>query len=131
MLVRLFVRLRRVFFLFFGGPERPTFRWGAGSLEVSLDPGDHLRVFARDIIGFGAEIHVATEQNEVIYRALDIDGKEVVEERDDDGGTRHRAAYRLSRTHPECMIIVVSQDGSVRYVGNQNGRVAYWDVLSF
>jgi hypothetical protein len=86
---------------------------------------------ARDIIGFGAEVHVATEQNGVIYRALDIDGKEVVEEHDDDGGTRHRAAYRLSRTHPECMVIVVSQDGSVRYVGNQNGRVTYWDVLSF
>ena len=86
---------------------------------------------ARDIIGFGAEIHVPTEQNEVIYRALDIDGQQVVEERADDGGTRHRAAYRLSRIHPECMITVVSQDGSVRYVGNQNGRVTYWDVLSF
>jgi len=86
---------------------------------------------ARDIIGFGAEIHVATEQNEVIYRALDIDGQQVVEERADDGGTRHRAAYRLSRMHPECMITVVSQDGSVRYVGKQNGRVTYWDVLSF
>ena len=86
---------------------------------------------ARAIIGFGAEIHVATEQDEVIYRALDIDGQQVVEERADDGGTRHRAAYRLSRVHPECMITVVSQDGSVRYVGNQNGRVTYWDVLSF
>jgi hypothetical protein len=86
---------------------------------------------ARDLIGFGAEIHVATEQSEVIYRALDIDGQQVLEERDDEEGTRHRAAYRLSRTHPECMVIVVSQDGSVRYVGNQNGRVTYWDVLSF
>ena len=86
---------------------------------------------ARDIIGFGAEIHVATEQNELIYRALDIEGQQVVEERADDGGTRHRAAYRLSRIHPECMITVISQDGSVRYVGNQNGRVTYWDVLSF
>jgi hypothetical protein len=84
---------------------------------------------ARDIIGFGAEIHVATEQDETIYRALDIDGRQVVEERADDGGTRHRSAYRLSRIHPECMITVVSQDGSVRYVGNQNGRVTYWDVL--
>jgi DNA integrity scanning protein DisA with diadenylate cyclase activity len=86
---------------------------------------------ARDIIGFGAEIHVTTEQSEVIYRALDIDGQQVLEERADDGGTRHRAAYRLSRIYPECMITVISQDGSVRYVGNQNGRVTYWDVLSF
>jgi len=29
------------------------------------------------------------------------------------------------------MITVVSQDGSVRYVGNSNGKVIYWDVLSF
>ena len=86
---------------------------------------------ARDIIGFGAEIYVATNQNEVIYRALDIEGLQVIEERADDGGTRHRAAYRLSRIHPECMTTVISQDGSVRYVGNQNGKVTYWDVLSF
>jgi hypothetical protein len=85
----------------------------------------------RDIIGFGAEIHVPANQNEVIHRALDIEGAEVVEERADEAGTRHRAAYRLSREHPDCMITVVSQDGSVRYVGNRNGRVTYWDVLSF
>ena len=84
---------------------------------------------AREIIGFGAEIQAAPEQNEVIYRAIDIEGQLVVEERADEGGTRHRAAYRLSRMHPEFMITVVSQDGSVRYVGNQNGRVTYWDVL--
>jgi hypothetical protein len=28
------------------------------------------------------------------------------------------------------MITVVSQDGSVRYVGNQKGQVTYWDILS-
>ena len=86
---------------------------------------------ARDIIGFGAEIYIATSQNEVIYRALDIEGRQVIEEREDEGGTWHRAAYRLSRIHPECMTTVVSQDGSVRYVGNQNGKVTCWDVLSF
>jgi len=86
---------------------------------------------AREIIGFGAEIHVPTNENEVVYRALDIEGAETVEERADEAGTRHRAAYRLSREHPECIVIVVSQDGSVRYVGNRNGKVTYWDVLSF
>jgi hypothetical protein len=85
---------------------------------------------ARDLIGFGAEIHIPTIEKEVVYRALDIEGHEVVEERADDAGTRHRSAYRLARRHPECMITVVSQDGSVRYVGNANGKVIYWDVLS-
>jgi len=86
---------------------------------------------ARDLIGFGAEIHVPTSEKEVVYRALDIEGYEIVEERADEAGTRHRSAYRLARRYPECMITVVSQDGSVRYVGNSNGKVIYWDVLSF
>jgi hypothetical protein len=85
---------------------------------------------ARDIIGFGAEIHVPTQENEMVYRALDIEGQQTVAERADNAGTRHRAAYRLTRDYPECMVTVVSQDGSVRYVGNRNGKVIYWDILS-
>jgi len=86
---------------------------------------------ARDIIAFGAEIQVTANENEVVYRALDIEGRKVVEQRPDDAGTRHRAAYRLCREYPECMVVVISQDGSVRYVDNREGRVTYWDVLSF
>jgi hypothetical protein len=85
---------------------------------------------ARDIIGFGAEVHVPTRENEIVYRALDIEATQVIAERADNAGTRHRAAYRLARDHPECMVTVVSQDGSVRYVGNPNGKVTYWDILS-
>jgi hypothetical protein len=29
------------------------------------------------------------------------------------------------------MIIVVSQDGAVRYVGNLNGKATYWDLGPF
>jgi DisA bacterial checkpoint controller nucleotide-binding len=85
---------------------------------------------ARDIIGFGAEIHVPTHENEVVYRALDIEGEKSVPVRADESGTRHRAAYRLTRDYPGCMVTVVSQDGSVRYVGNRNGKVTFWDILS-
>jgi hypothetical protein len=85
---------------------------------------------ARDIIGFGAEIHVPTHENEIVYRALDIEGEQSVAERADEAGTRHRAAYRLTRDYPQCMVTVVSQDGSVRYFGNRNGKVTYWDILS-
>ena len=84
-----------------------------------------------DVIGFGAEIHGASNRNEVVYRALDLEATELVEERADQAGTRHRAAYRLSRQHPECMIIVVSQDGAVRYVGNLNGKVTFWELGPF
>jgi hypothetical protein len=84
-----------------------------------------------DIVGFGAEIHGPGIRNEVVYRALDLEATELVEERADEAGTRHRAAYRLSRQHPECMIIVVSQDGAVRFVGNPNGKVIYWELGPF
>ncbi|MBV8969197.1 MAG: DNA integrity scanning protein DisA nucleotide-binding domain protein [Verrucomicrobia bacterium] len=86
---------------------------------------------AWDIIGFGAEIQDPSNRNEVVYRALDLQATELIEERADEAGTRHRAAYRLSRQHPECMIIVVSQDGAVRYVGNLNGKVTYWELGPF
>ena len=84
-----------------------------------------------DIVGFGAEIHGPSSRDEVVYRALDLEATAVVEERADEAGTRHRAAYRLSRQHPECMITVVSQDGVVRYVGNLNGKVTYWELGPF
>jgi hypothetical protein len=84
-----------------------------------------------DIVGFGAEIQGPGISNEVVYRALDLEATELVKERADEAGTRHRAAYRLSRRHPECIIIVVSQDGAVRFVGNPNGKVTYWEVGPF
>ena len=84
-----------------------------------------------DVIGFGAEIHGASNRNELVYRALDLEATAIIEERADEAGTRHRAAYRLSREHPECMIIVVSQDGAVRYVGNVKGKVTYWELGPF
>jgi len=84
-----------------------------------------------DVIGFGAEIHGPSNRNEVVYRALDLEATELVEERADEAGTRHRAAYRLSRQYPACMIIVVSQDGAVTYVGNLNRKATYWDLGPF
>jgi hypothetical protein len=86
---------------------------------------------AWDVIGFGAEIHGPSNRNEMVYRALDLEATELIEERADEAGTRHRAAYRLSRQHPECMIIVVSQDGTVRYVDSLNGKVTYWELGPF
>ena len=78
---------------------------------------------ARDIIGFGAEIHVPTQENEIVYRALDIEGNRSVPERADEAGTRHRAAYRLTRDYPQCMVTVVSQDGSVVTSGIEMERL--------
>ena len=45
-------------------------------------------------------------------------------------GTRHRAAYRICAAIPGSLAIVVSQDGSVRFVRELDGRVAYWDQVA-
>jgi hypothetical protein len=42
----------------------------------------------RDIVEFGAEIHGLTNENQVVYRALDLEATEVVQERTDEAGTR-------------------------------------------
>jgi hypothetical protein len=113
-----------------GELDEAIFEYARFLADLMAVDGALVLTAARDLIGFGAEIHIPTVEKEVVYRALDIEGREVVEERADDAGTRHRSAYRLVRAHPECMITVVSQDGSVRYVGNPDGKVIYWDVLS-
>jgi hypothetical protein len=114
-----------------GELDEAIFEYARFLADLMAVDGALVLTAARDLIGFGAEIHVPALEKEVVYRALDIEGHELVEERADDAGTRHRSAYRLARVHPECMITVVSQDGSIRYVGNANGKVIYWDVLSF
>jgi hypothetical protein len=114
-----------------GELDEAIFEYARFLADLMAVDGALVLTAARDLIGFGAEIHVPAIEKEVVYRALDIEGHEFVEEHADDAGTRHRSAYRLARAHPECMITVVSQDGSIRYVGNPNGKVIYWDVLSF
>jgi hypothetical protein len=42
----------------------------------------------RDIVGFGAEIHGPLTKTRSVYRALDLEATEVVQERTDEAGTR-------------------------------------------
>ncbi len=69
------------------------------------------------LIGFGAEIMGDTHVQE-IHRALDLEAEDTVLERADASGTRHRSAYRLVSAVPEAVVVVVSQDGDVRFVAN-------------
>ena len=41
----------------------------------------------------------------------------------DRSGTRHRSAYRFVIEVPVRLVIVVSQDGAIRFVTCQDGRV--------
>ena len=80
------------------------------------------------LIGFGAEILGETPVT-TVHRALDLEAMNCVKESAQAGGTRHRSVYRLVHANAEAIGIVISQDGGVRFVANQNGKVTYWPYL--
>ena len=84
-----------------------------------------------EFVGFGVEIQASQLPLDRVYRALNVEGTELQPVAVDHGGTRHRAAYRLCLAAPDCLAIVVSQDGNVQFVHNQDGQVIFWDQLSF
>ena len=59
--------------------------------------------------------------------ALDLEGEKVAEEETGDVGARNRSAYRLAGALPGSVVVVISQDGGVRWVCQKGGRVTYWE----
>lgn len=84
-----------------------------------------------NVVGFGVEIQATQVPLDRVYRALDVEAQTLEAVAADHGGTRHRAAYRLCLAAPECLAIVVSQDGNVQFVHQQDGKVVFWDQLVF
>jgi hypothetical protein len=80
-----------------------------------------------ELLGFGAEISGNLPEVRTVWQALDLEGAELREEASEDGGTRHRSAYRLAGALPGVLIIVVSQDGGVQFVSSRDGQVIYWE----
>jgi hypothetical protein len=83
-----------------------------------------------EIMGFGAEIAGALPEVDEVERSLDLQGTERLSEQTDRVGTRHRSAYRLSQHLHDALVIVVSQDGGVRFVRWLEGRVTYFDQIA-
>ena len=82
------------------------------------------------LLGFGAEIGGALPAVRWVARALDAEGRAKVRESVESDGTRHRSAYRLCDFVHDALAIVVSQDGTVRFVKWHEGEVTYWDHVS-
>ncbi len=82
-----------------------------------------------ELLGFGCEIGGDAGDVSTVRRALDPEGTRWIEETTEAVGTRHRAAYRLCQRVHDVVAIVVSQDGSVRFVAHRDGGVTYWDQL--
>lgn len=100
-------------------------------LLADLMAVDGALVLTQDLrlIGFGVEIHAPHIAVSEVYRALDMEATTVQSEAANSGGTRHRAAYRLCLADPDSLVIVVSQDGGIKFVHQQAGKVVVWDQL--
>ncbi|MGI8539220.1 MAG: putative sensor domain DACNV-containing protein [Rubrobacteraceae bacterium] len=98
-------------------------------LVASLAATDGAVVMSKryELLGFGAEISGSLPDVTTVERALDLEGERTMEEDTENVGTRHRSAYRLAGALPEAVVVVVSQDGSVRFVTQKNGVVTYWE----
>jgi sensor domain DACNV-containing protein len=83
-----------------------------------------------EVLGFGVEI--AGELPEVlrVARAHDLEGTEREWVRTDRVGTRHRSAYRLCQAVRDALALVVSQDGSLRFIRWHNDGVTYWEQVA-
>jgi hypothetical protein len=84
-----------------------------------------------ELLGFGAEIAGDFPDVQTVQRALDIEADECESETLEGVGTRHRSAYRLCARVHDAMVVVISQDGGVRFVAWKNDAVTYWDHVSF
>jgi len=81
----------------------------------------------QELLGFGGVISGDIDKVEMVNHALDTEGTLTETELSEGVGTRHRAAYRLCHELHDAIVIVISQDGNVRFVKWHNGGVTYWD----
>ncbi len=83
------------------GPLHPDPGGGAIDLAeiVGLAAADGAVVMNKhnELLGFGGMISGRLPDVESVWRALDLEGEKVAEERTGNVGARHRSAYRLVR----------------------------------
>jgi hypothetical protein len=82
-----------------------------------------------DLVGFGGVIKGAFSKEDIIARAIDVEGEQKVYERAEGVGTRHLSAYHLCKEIPDVIAIVISQDGNTSLVTSMDNFVTCWDFL--
>jgi hypothetical protein len=102
----------------------------AAHLIAGLASADGAVVLSKshELLGFGAMISGRLPEVRSVARALDLEGERVAEEETAIVGARHRSAYRLTGALPGSLVVVVSQDGGVRFVWKRDGRVTCWEL---
>lgn len=80
-----------------------------------------------DLLGFGGMISGDLPDVRMVARALDLEGSRIALEETGNVGARHRSAYRLANALPGAVIVVISQDGGVRFICRKDDYVTYWE----
>jgi len=101
-------------------------------LVASLANADGAVVLSKrfEIVGFGAEIIGDLPDTATVSRARDLEAEIRTVESVEGVGTRHRSAYRFCQRFDDAIAIVISQDGTVRFVTQKEGHCVYWDHVS-
>lgn len=95
--------------------------------ELASADGAVVLTKRNDLLGFGGMISGRLPAVRTVARALDLEGDRTADEPTENVGARHRSAYRLAAALPGAVVVVVSQDGGVRFVAQKDGRVTYWE----
>ena len=98
--------------------------------DLTYVDGTLLITDSLEVLGFGVEIAGELPEVTRVARALDLEGREREWVRTDRVGTRHRSAYRLCQALHDALVLVVSQDGALRFIRWHVDGVAYWEQLA-
>jgi hypothetical protein len=107
--------------------EHSVFEWSRVVANLTAIDGAVVLDKRFGLLGFGAEVSAELPGPARVWRALDTEGQERVPDDIENVGTRHRAAYRFVRAHPQGVAIVISHDGGVSFVANRDQEVVFWE----
>jgi hypothetical protein len=107
--------------------EQSVFEWSRVLASLSAVDGAVVLDKRFGLLGFGAEVSAELPAPSRVWRALDAEGNERVPDDIENVGTRHRAAYRFVKDHPQGLAVVISHDGGVSFVANRDQEVVFWE----
>jgi hypothetical protein len=107
--------------------ENAVFEWSRVVANLTAIDGAVVLDKQFGLLGYGAEVSAELPAPARLWRALDTEGGELIEDDIENVGTRHRAAYRFARAYPQGLAIVISHDGGVSFVANRDQEVVFWE----
>lgn len=112
----------------FGDLDEATFEMAHMLATLTAVDGAVVMTRRFELLGFGGEIAGALAEVPFVAKALDLEGTRFSLESTEEVGTRHRSVYRLCNVlQGDVLAIVISQDGSARFIRWKDSQVMYWN----